>query len=65
MAATVRDPELPMLTLADLGVLRDVEVDPAGTVIVADHPDLLRLPRHGDDARRPRANRCSRPVTTT
>jgi ring-1,2-phenylacetyl-CoA epoxidase subunit PaaD len=27
VAATVRDPELPMLTLADLGVLRSVDTD--------------------------------------
>ena len=27
VAASVTDPEMPMLTLADLGVLRDVEVD--------------------------------------
>jgi ring-1,2-phenylacetyl-CoA epoxidase subunit PaaD len=32
-AAQVRDPEMPMLTLADLGVLRDVRVE--GEVIVA------------------------------
>ena len=28
-AASVTDPEMPMLTLEDLGVLRDVEVDGA------------------------------------
>ncbi|MEU4564297.1 1,2-phenylacetyl-CoA epoxidase subunit PaaD [Actinoplanes sp. NPDC023936] len=33
VAAEVRDPEMPMLTLADLGVLRDVRVD--GDVVVA------------------------------
>ncbi|MBV8933527.1 MAG: phenylacetate-CoA oxygenase subunit PaaJ, partial [Kutzneria sp.] len=27
VASAVTDPELPMLTLADLGVLRDVDVD--------------------------------------
>lgn len=32
IAAEVPDPELPMLTLADLGVLRGVEVTPDGTV---------------------------------
>ncbi|TDB95273.1 1,2-phenylacetyl-CoA epoxidase subunit PaaD [Actinomadura sp. 7K534] len=32
-AAQVRDPEMPMLTLADLGVLRDVDVE--GEVVVA------------------------------
>ncbi|MDQ1050013.1 hypothetical protein [Streptomyces sp. V4I2] len=31
----VPDPELPMLTLADLGVLRDVEVGEDGTVVVS------------------------------
>jgi ring-1,2-phenylacetyl-CoA epoxidase subunit PaaD len=33
-AAAVRDPELPMLTLADLGVLREVRVDEDGVVAV-------------------------------
>lgn len=33
-AAAVTDPELPMLTLADLGILRRVEIDGAGTVQV-------------------------------
>ncbi len=33
VARTVRDPEMPMLTLADLGVLRDVEESEAGVVV--------------------------------
>ncbi|QGG42856.1 1,2-phenylacetyl-CoA epoxidase subunit PaaD [Aeromicrobium yanjiei] len=33
VAATVSDPEMPMLTLADLGVLRDVEIVPDGVVV--------------------------------
>ncbi|WP_236652315.1 1,2-phenylacetyl-CoA epoxidase subunit PaaD [Streptacidiphilus neutrinimicus] len=33
-AAAVRDPELPMLTLADLGVLREVRVDEDGVTAV-------------------------------
>ena len=37
VAATVTDPELPMLTLADLGVLREVEVD-GDAVVVAITP---------------------------
>lgn len=32
-ACTVTDPELPMLTLHDLGVLRDVEVDDGGVIV--------------------------------
>ncbi|XRQ10495.1 1,2-phenylacetyl-CoA epoxidase subunit PaaD [Actinomadura welshii] len=37
VAAQVRDPEMPMLTLADLGVLRDVAVErgDGGEVVVA------------------------------
>jgi ring-1,2-phenylacetyl-CoA epoxidase subunit PaaD len=42
-AATVTDPELPMLTLADLGVLRDVELAD-GTVIVTITPTYLGCP---------------------
>jgi ring-1,2-phenylacetyl-CoA epoxidase subunit PaaD len=34
VAAAVTDPELPMLTLADLGVLRDIEVDEGGRLVV-------------------------------
>lgn len=33
VAERVLDPELPMLTLADLGVLRDVRVEADGTVV--------------------------------
>jgi ring-1,2-phenylacetyl-CoA epoxidase subunit PaaD len=33
IAEQVPDPELPMLTLADLGVLRDVTIAPDGTVV--------------------------------
>ena len=35
IAGQVPDPELPMLTLADLGVLRGVEIDPDGTTVTA------------------------------
>ena len=34
VAAQVTDPELPMLTLVDLGVLREVDLDETGTVVV-------------------------------
>lgn len=34
VTATVTDPELPMLTLVDLGVLREVALDETGTVVV-------------------------------
>jgi ring-1,2-phenylacetyl-CoA epoxidase subunit PaaD len=33
VAATVTDPELPMLTLADLGIIRDVRETPDGVVV--------------------------------
>jgi ring-1,2-phenylacetyl-CoA epoxidase subunit PaaD len=33
VASTVTDPELPMLTLADLGVLRDVQETSSGVVV--------------------------------
>ncbi|MBW3605906.1 MAG: phenylacetate-CoA oxygenase subunit PaaJ [Actinobacteria bacterium] len=44
VAATVADPELPMLTLADLGVLRNVEMSPDGTVIVSITPTYSGCP---------------------
>lgn len=44
IAATVVDPELPMLTLADLGVLRDVEVDDDGVVVVSITPTYSGCP---------------------
>ena len=44
VAETVTDPELPMLTLAELGVLRDVRTDPAGTVVVSITPTYTGCP---------------------
>ena len=43
VAETVTDPELPMLTLADLGVLRDVRAE-AGTVVVEITPTYSGCP---------------------
>ncbi|MGK5114731.1 1,2-phenylacetyl-CoA epoxidase subunit PaaD [Geodermatophilus sp. CPCC 205506] len=47
VAETVTDPELPMLTLADLGVLRDVRVDDDGTVVVEITPTYSGCPAMG------------------
>lgn len=44
VAARVTDPELPMLTLADLGVLREVEVVEDGAVEVAITPTYSGCP---------------------
>lgn len=44
IAAQVPDPELPMLTLADLGVLRDVEVGQDGTVVASLTPTYSGCP---------------------
>lgn len=44
VAETVLDPELPMLTLADLGVLRDVHIAADGTVIVSITPTYSGCP---------------------
>ena len=44
VAASVTDPELPMLTLADLGVLRDVRVGDAGEVRVVLTPTYSGCP---------------------
>jgi len=44
VAASVVDPELPMLTLADLGVLREVAVDDDGAVVVAITPTYSGCP---------------------
>ena len=44
VAASVTDPELPMLTLADLGVLRDVTVEPSGAVRVVLTPTYCGCP---------------------
>jgi ring-1,2-phenylacetyl-CoA epoxidase subunit PaaD len=43
-AEAVPDPELPMLTLADLGVLRAVEVDEDGTVTASLTPTYSGCP---------------------
>jgi ring-1,2-phenylacetyl-CoA epoxidase subunit PaaD len=44
VAETVTDPELPMLTLADLGVLRGVDVEEDGTVVVSITPTYSGCP---------------------
>lgn len=47
VAASVTDPELPMLTLADLGVLRDVRTEADGTVVVEITPTYTGCPALG------------------
>ena len=44
VARTVTDPEMPMLTLEDLGVLRSVEVSDSGAVTVAITPTYTGCP---------------------
>ncbi|WP_343055525.1 1,2-phenylacetyl-CoA epoxidase subunit PaaD [Nocardioides ginsengisegetis] len=44
VAATVTDPEMPMLTLADLGVLRDVAVGADGRLVVSITPTYSGCP---------------------
>lgn len=44
VAATVVDPELPMLTLADLGVLRGVSLEADGAVVVDITPTYSGCP---------------------
>jgi ring-1,2-phenylacetyl-CoA epoxidase subunit PaaD len=55
VAATVTDPEMPMLTLVDLGVLREVHQDADGTIIVTITPTYSGCPAMAtmrDDLRR-------------
>jgi ring-1,2-phenylacetyl-CoA epoxidase subunit PaaD len=44
VAAEVTDPEMPMLTLADLGVLRGAEIRDDGTVVVTITPTYSGCP---------------------
>jgi ring-1,2-phenylacetyl-CoA epoxidase subunit PaaD len=44
VAETVTDPELPMLTLHDLGVLRDVHLQDDGTLVVGITPTYSGCP---------------------
>jgi ring-1,2-phenylacetyl-CoA epoxidase subunit PaaD len=44
VARSVTDPEMPMLTLEDLGVLRDVTVSPSGEVVVTITPTYSGCP---------------------
>lgn len=44
VAASVVDPELPMLTLADLGVLRDVRLEDDGRLVVSITPTYSGCP---------------------
>ena len=43
-AAAVLDPEVPVLTIADLGVLRDVEVTDDGTAVITITPTYSGCP---------------------
>ena len=47
VAETGPDPELPMLSLADLGVLRDVRTEDDGTVVVEITPTYSGCPAMG------------------
>ncbi|MGY1803700.1 1,2-phenylacetyl-CoA epoxidase subunit PaaD [Blastococcus sp. SYSU D00922] len=47
VAEAVVDPELPVLTLADLGVLRDVRTEADGTVVVEITPTYSGCPAIG------------------
>ncbi|UOY02324.1 phenylacetate-CoA oxygenase subunit PaaJ [Blastococcus sp. PRF04-17] len=47
VAARVTDPELPTVTLADLGVLRDVRTERDGTVVVEITPTYSGCPAMG------------------
>jgi ring-1,2-phenylacetyl-CoA epoxidase subunit PaaD len=47
VAETVTDPELPLLSLADLGVLRDVRTERDGTVVVEITPTYTGCPAMG------------------
>ncbi len=44
IAAQVTDPEIPVLSIEDLGILRDVAVDPDGTVAVTITPTYSGCP---------------------
>jgi ring-1,2-phenylacetyl-CoA epoxidase subunit PaaD len=44
VAATVTDPEMPMLTLEDLGVLRDVDTTDDGSLVVTITPTYSGCP---------------------
>ena len=72
IAEAVADPELPMLTLADLGILRDVSID-NGHIVVTITPTYsgcpalreiardLRVPPHSGRVRRRRRPHPDRP----
>ena len=47
VASAVTDPELPTVTLADLGVLRDVRTEADGTVVVDITPTYTGCPAMG------------------
>jgi ring-1,2-phenylacetyl-CoA epoxidase subunit PaaD len=47
VAETVTDPELPLLTLAELGVLRDVRVERDGAIVVEITPTYTGCPAMG------------------
>ena len=63
IAERVPDPELPMLTLADLGVLRDVEVTGDGTVVATMTPTYSGCPAMAEMRADRRARGCAARVT--
>jgi ring-1,2-phenylacetyl-CoA epoxidase subunit PaaD len=44
LVAAVPDPELPVITIEDLGVLRDVQVEPDGRIVVEITPTYSGCP---------------------
>lgn len=51
----VTDPEIPVVTIAELGILRDVQIDDAGTLVVTITPTYSGCPamdQIADDVRR-------------
>ncbi len=63
IAAEVPDPELPMVTLADLGILRDVHQD-GTSVTVTITPTYSGCPAMREISQRPARTGCSGPGST-
>ena len=53
----VPDPEMPVVSVCELGIVREVHAGVEGVKVVR-HAHLLGLPGNGDDRERPFAKRC-------
>ena len=61
----VPDPEIPVISVVDLGIVRDVALAATSACVVTITPDLFRLPGDAGDRRGRRPRRCTRTASSS